>query len=572
MLFRLFILSFFFLTVVFPQNRTVSGTITNGVEPLTGISIINETTNQSTSTDKLGKFIINVDTGNILRINALGYIEDKYYIEDNTQFLRIVLKTKINELEGVTVTGSKRRKRQKLEKEYNKNKQVIRTSYGYLDKKMVGGTVHMIHKDEIGLANLCILDILRRVPGIRVSGDCIRGGSVNVRGAGSINLSREPLFDVDGLLMKDVPLWIHPSHINRIAVLSTLSMTSAYGTNGNGGVIIINTENLALNDLEVNKSDKLLNKNFFSNDTIPAERLNDLRPYYYLNIKKIEDSVEAFQYVKTLANKYSNSPNFLLNIFELFGNKWNSMAYCYHLMKASSKKFEDDPTYLKSLAFLFEKNNLHNKALEVYKKLFKLRPKHPQSYLNLIHIYEKLGYNKKSKNLILRLELLKEQNMLLLDSIYFNDFYKREMFGLLGDYSLRNLKEEERKYSDRIHRSFYNQKRLVFEWSCSDAEFIIQFVNPSGQYYEWKHVRDDTLDLIFREKKYGFNTKDFFLDNKMVGEWKINVKYLGNITDDNVYLKVTVIDNFGKIGPKDKTKIINLFAKDINQNLLKIKV
>lgn len=78
-----------------------------------------------------------------------------------------------------------------------------------------------------------IYDMIRgRVAGVEVSGKSIR-----IRGTRSLNVSTEPLFVVDGVIVKEIDN-IAPETVKSIEVLKGPD-ASAYGTRGSNGVVVI---------------------------------------------------------------------------------------------------------------------------------------------------------------------------------------------------------------------------------------------------------------------------------------------------------------------------------------------
>jgi TonB-dependent SusC/RagA subfamily outer membrane receptor len=78
-----------------------------------------------------------------------------------------------------------------------------------------------------------IYDMIRgRLPGVEVSGK-----SIKIRGANSLNVSTEPLFVVDGVIVGTIDN-IAPETVKSIEVLKGPDAT-AYGTRGSNGVIVI---------------------------------------------------------------------------------------------------------------------------------------------------------------------------------------------------------------------------------------------------------------------------------------------------------------------------------------------
>jgi len=88
-------------------------------------------------------------------------------------------------------------------------------------------------KDSSVPAYQDIYDMIRgRVAGVEVSGKSIR-----IRGTNSLNVSTEPLFVVDGVIVREIDD-IAPETVKSIEVLKGPD-ASAYGVRGSNGVIVI---------------------------------------------------------------------------------------------------------------------------------------------------------------------------------------------------------------------------------------------------------------------------------------------------------------------------------------------
>ncbi len=231
------VVSFFFLSVIGQEKRTVFGKVTDGKTPMenVGVSIINK--NITTATDADGKYEIPVETGDELRFSFIGMKTITIRVEDVTRILNPVMIPEITELGEVTVQNSKRRSQKQIKEEYGIRKNIIRNAYGYIDGDIAPGNIRFVDKKDITAADLCILDILRgQFAGVSVSGNCATGGSVVVR-----NLGRGAIYDIDGQIFTDTPLWLNSGNIKRVAVLVGLGSTAMYGQIGSSGVVVINT-------------------------------------------------------------------------------------------------------------------------------------------------------------------------------------------------------------------------------------------------------------------------------------------------------------------------------------------
>lgn len=88
-----------------------------------------------------------------------------------------------------------------------------------------------------------IFEMLRDVPGLEVTlSNDKTGGSVVVRGIGSFNNQKPPLFVVDGAIYSGDISAINPQDVDGISVLKDAASASAYGAQGAAGVILITTK------------------------------------------------------------------------------------------------------------------------------------------------------------------------------------------------------------------------------------------------------------------------------------------------------------------------------------------
>lgn len=88
-----------------------------------------------------------------------------------------------------------------------------------------------------------IYEMLRDVPGLDVKITSDRsGGTVIIRGTGSLNNQKPPLFVVDGSIYSGDITNINPQDVDAISVLKDAASAAAYGAQGAAGVIIITTK------------------------------------------------------------------------------------------------------------------------------------------------------------------------------------------------------------------------------------------------------------------------------------------------------------------------------------------
>ncbi len=88
-----------------------------------------------------------------------------------------------------------------------------------------------------------IFEMLREVPGLEVKTTANRtGGSVVIRGIGSLNNQKPPLFVLDGTIYSGDIGNINAQDVESISVLKDAASATSYGAQGAAGVILINTK------------------------------------------------------------------------------------------------------------------------------------------------------------------------------------------------------------------------------------------------------------------------------------------------------------------------------------------
>ncbi len=87
-----------------------------------------------------------------------------------------------------------------------------------------------------------IYDMLKDVPGLEVQSNNGRGGTIIVRGVGSLKNQNQPLFVVDGNIYNGDISNLNPQDIDGISILKDAASATAYGSQGAFGVIVITTK------------------------------------------------------------------------------------------------------------------------------------------------------------------------------------------------------------------------------------------------------------------------------------------------------------------------------------------
>ncbi len=234
----------------FAQEKTITGTITEGGLPMPTVNVVNKNTKASTQSDFDGNYSIKAKAGDVLIFSFVGYTDISMTVGASAK-MNVTMKTDAQQLGEVVVTS------QGIKKE----------------KKALGYAVTTIKAEEF--ASKPSTDVVRaltgKAPGVNIqqtSGLSGSGTNIIIRGYSSITGSNQPLFVVDGVPFNSDTnsdgnfvegatnassrfLDLDPNNIESISILKGLSATTLYGSAGSKGVVLVTTK--SGNTKDVNK-------------------------------------------------------------------------------------------------------------------------------------------------------------------------------------------------------------------------------------------------------------------------------------------------------------------------------
>ena len=117
--------------------------------------------------------------------------------------------------------------------------------YGEVERDHQLGEVPTVNGDEEGAPQFrSLIEMLSRVPGVRVIERAGGEMSVRIRGSTSFMANEEPLFVVDGMAVQSAEgiMNMNSNTIASITVLKDAGDTAIYGSRGANGVILIRTK------------------------------------------------------------------------------------------------------------------------------------------------------------------------------------------------------------------------------------------------------------------------------------------------------------------------------------------
>lgn len=556
------------------DTKEVFGTISDDFGPIENVKIIVCGKDVIATSDKNGKYSINVLEGEILGFNIMGKIPVEIKVEDVTRVLNIIMFDDVEKLDEVTVETNRFKSQEQRALEYESNPNIIKTAFGLLNKETVGFSLAVLDEKNIGPQYLDIGTLLNgKFAGVMSHCNLETGFiEITVRTNNtSYGGDSQTIFDVDGIRMDVLPCYlIDPSNVKRIAIIRGKGGSGIYGSNAAGGVVVINTKTgtsmKVMQDNYQNAKTERERHNLFNGEALSIYEVESLPVYmekYYL-ARTIEEAMDVYL---TEVDKYKASFFFFLDSYTYFKNKWKNDDFTESIISDNWRVFEGNPIALKSLAFIYEGNNDSSKAHDIYKEIFLLRPEYAQSYYNLACSYFNVEEYSRAATIFTRFDYLKEVAFLSDDKGDFTAIMDDEFENLLHLNGTEFLSDDSHK-SKEIKNDF-NGTRLVFEWANSEAEFELQYVNPENRFFTWDHTLKNNGARIQDEKLIGYSTETYNLGKSYDGTWQVNIKYFGKSLTPT-YLKATIYSNFGTPEQLKEIKVFKLSLKNVNQKLFSV--
>lgn len=211
-------------------DSTIQGTVIDSAtgEPLVGATVIVKGHTTGTTTDSKGHFILKAPSNAILEVSYLGYGKKEIPINGKTT-ITILLAASTTGLNQLVVVGYS-----------EKRKSELTSAVTVVDSKKLND----VTSNDIGSL------LQGKAAGLyAVNSSGVPGASaeLRLRGISSINASQSPIFVVDGIIGGN----FDPNDVASVTVLKDAAATAMYGSQANGGVIVITTKNATSNKLTV---------------------------------------------------------------------------------------------------------------------------------------------------------------------------------------------------------------------------------------------------------------------------------------------------------------------------------
>ena len=541
------------------QERNIKGVITSGKKPLSGVSIVAKGSKAGIISSKDGTYQIKASPKDILVYSYLGMKSVEVIVEDVTIELNIKMIPNTQQLDEVVVKDRNRKTYNEKLLEYETNTNLIKTSYGFLDKRKSGASLNIIDEADFLPGAFTFVDAIQGKFNGRVAHLGNRFDSVVIYLRERPNLLDGPqpaIYDINGIITEDgaAALAIPVSDIKRIAIIRSLSATAKYGRRATGGVIIINTKSGQLkpktNAIEVKDLRAAQAEFIKENFCDPAlEKPQPIQLEKLLAAKSEADALRIFDKEKFFLK---NQPYLLLDAGGYFNTRWKNKEQAKLIWDEVKKENDNNPNVLKAIAYHFEQNGYLKDALAIYRMIAALRPEYAQTYRDLANMHYKL--NNPEQALSLYTQYLKKNRSKQTDVEGISFIMNVEALNILSQNEMKILKE----FKDFQFPFEDSSTRVVLEWNNGETEFDVEMVHEDKSYAIWNHSYAANSSEIILEKELGFSTEQFFINKDDTGKWSFNIKYLGNKTMSPSYLKATIQYNYGTANQKDIVEVLRL--------------
>lgn len=208
----------------FAQSVAVRGKVTDGTEPIPGVSILIKGENMGTTTDANGEFSLSAPSDAVLVMSFIGYKSKEVPVSGRT-YIAETLEEDVSQLEEVVVLGYQ-----------TATKRSVTTSISSVTSKDIESYV------SGNVANA----LQGKLAGVQIfPGSGLPGSqpTIMIRGLSSLTGNTTPLIIVDGNETGFNSLnFINPADIESIDVLKDASAAAIYGSRAGQGVILITTK------------------------------------------------------------------------------------------------------------------------------------------------------------------------------------------------------------------------------------------------------------------------------------------------------------------------------------------
>ena len=214
---------FIFISVNLSSQNFYSGSVIDqNNNPVIGASVFVQNSTVGTQTDFNGEFYLNAKINDVIILSYIGFEEQKFTLTDEKELGIIILVEDVAQLDEVIVVG-----------------------YGNQRKEILTSSVSSISGDKLTAEPIvnATQALQGKAAGVQIIASDAPGtaSQVIIRGLGTIQGGREPLYVVDGILTNNINN-INTNDIENISILKDAASLAIYGNRGANGVVIVSTK------------------------------------------------------------------------------------------------------------------------------------------------------------------------------------------------------------------------------------------------------------------------------------------------------------------------------------------
>ena len=528
------------------------------------ITVHNKTSDQKVGVDSKGFYAISAEPGDVITFNRgiTQFIEKKLGLN---RVANIWIDRQGVRLEEVLINAQKKK---------DKKKEQVYTLTGVQNKEALGYAVQTIKREDLHSSATNVSELIDGKSAGITKGIEDDLSQTLIRGITSWRGNNYAALSIDGVVIAqsdskkggriEITDFIDVNNIAEITVLKGFAATNSYGTLGRNGVIEITTKTLKGPDNRKQKENTALVKNNIYTGKIATSK-NKSKIAYLSGLRKASSAASAYQLYLREREKYWDHPSYFIDVFNLFAQTNEQLAFqiISNILEREYSPFAQ----LRSMYLTVSEKGNSNLALEVATTLLNKFPQQTQSYMDVAMAH--IAVENYQTALDLLLAIADGSMNPNLDFSGLQKIANNEIKSLValrkGALNTSRIRVQHSKVPNL-------DARIIFDWNNSDAEFELQFVNPTKRFFKWFHT-DNNAERIQDELQNGFTQEEFEIEGGQKGQWIINLKYLGNRTPRNkevTFLKYTVQYNFGKPSQRNETRVVRLSKKGEEQLLTKI--
>ena len=219
-------IAFMGIHIVNAQVRSITGTVTSSQDGTTipGVSVIVKGTTIGTTTNIDGLYQLQVpDDAEVLTFTFVGMKMTEVLIEGRS-VVDVVMESDVLGIDEVVVVG-----------------------YGTATKQSFVGSIKTIKSET--MRDKSVSNVTQSLAGesagvtvINTSGQPGSTATIRIRGFGSVNGNRDPLYVLDGVPFAGAINTINPNDIESTTILKDATATAIYGSRGANGVILLTSK------------------------------------------------------------------------------------------------------------------------------------------------------------------------------------------------------------------------------------------------------------------------------------------------------------------------------------------